>query len=137
MSEPKFHANLLLHLYLKSYSQTHSTLSCTVIFAYSKVNPLSFRAFLTPSIHILFGFLLPCLPSTPDSYTLFTILSSFIRLTCPNHLEAHLYALPDRSTFSYFIKILKKKKFKWYVKNLIQFIICFQFFRLICEGLRV
>ena len=39
-SEPKFHANLLLQLYLTSKftNSLHYTLSCTVIFAYSKVS---------------------------------------------------------------------------------------------------
>ena len=35
-----------------------------------------------------------------SSYILFAVLSSFICSTCPNHLKAHLSALPDISTYT-------------------------------------
>ena len=82
-------------------SPLNSIMTCTVVFICFKVNPLSFRAFLIPSIHKLFGLPLPHLPSTPDSYTLFAILSSFIRSTCPNYLKAHLSDLISNSHTTY------------------------------------
>ena len=48
-SEPKICANLPLHP-IHKLSPLHSMI-CTVILACSKVNSLSFKAFITPSIH--------------------------------------------------------------------------------------
>ena len=51
------------------------------------------------SIHPRTILVFPCSISLPPwIHTLFTILSSIIRSICPNHLKAHLSALPDRST---------------------------------------
>ena len=83
-------------LYILLTNSLDSTLSCTVILPYSKVNPLLFEAFLTPSIHTLFG--LPMLLLAFTSYTLFQILSLFIRSTCPNH-----HSQVDRSTCASFL----------------------------------
>ena len=71
--------------YILFTNSLHSILSCTINFACSKVDHLLFKAFLTPSIHTLFGLPLP-------TYTLFAVHS------CPNHPRAHLFTLPDRST---------------------------------------
>ena len=60
---------------LQHISPVQQMRSCITIVACFKVKTLLFKIFLTPSIQTLYGLTLPRIPYTPNSITLFAIIS--------------------------------------------------------------